>query len=72
MVGYLSIPTHICALIARRDFKIGQPLHKTSLNAIRLWFNCSLISMDKASVLHRVIMANDCSGRERSRKWVVC
>ncbi|KAF0033452.1 hypothetical protein F2P81_013518 [Scophthalmus maximus] len=45
------------------EFKIGQTLHKTSLNAIRLWFNCSLIPMDKANVLHRVIIANDCSAR---------
>lgn len=45
------------------SFKIGQPLQKNSLNAIRLWFNCSLISMDKANVLHRVITANDCSER---------
>lgn len=67
LVGYLSIHIHLLALIACIGFKIGQPLHKTSLNAIRLWFNCSLISMDKANVLHRVIIANHCSGREEQK-----
>lgn len=45
------------------SFKIGQSVQKNSLNAIRLWFNCTLISMDKANVLHRVITANDYSER---------
>ena len=59
----VGTPVLLHALTACIEFEIGQPLHETSLNAIRLWFNCSLISMDKANVLHRVIMANDCSGR---------
>lgn len=55
--------TSSCINCVCASFKIGQPLQKNSLNAIRLWFNCSLISMDKANVLHRVITANDCSER---------